>query len=157
LAFRYGMDPAVGLRSFQAHVLWYLGYPDQALESMQEALRLAQDLAHPFSLALALDHATWLHQYRQEGQLTQERAEAAIALPRDQGVAFFLAQGTILRGWALAEQGQPEEGIAHMRQGLAALQAPGLEIVRPYWLGLLAGACAMGGQVEEGLYMLAEA
>ncbi len=45
--------------------------------------------------------------------------------------------GTILRGWALAEQGQEEEGIAQMRQGLAAYRATGAErggrIILPCW------------------------
>ena len=59
--------------------LWVLGYPDQALKRSHEALTLAQELSHPFSLAYALD-AALVHQFRREGQATQERAEAAIAL-----------------------------------------------------------------------------
>ena len=100
--------------------LWLLGYPDQALQRSHEALTLAQELAHPLSLAYALDCAAMLHQFRREAQAAQERAEAAMALSTEQGFALYLAWGTILRGWALAEQGQGEEGIAQMRQGLAA-------------------------------------
>ena len=59
--------------------------------------------------------------------------------------------GTILRGWALAEQGQGEEGIAQMRQGLAACRATGAELDRPYFLALLAEAYGKVGQAEEGL------
>ena len=65
--------------------------------------------------------------------------------------------GTILRGWALAEQGQGEEGIAQIRQGLAALRATGAEVVRPYFLALLAEAYGKVGQTEEGLSVVAEA
>ena len=65
--------------------------------------------------------------------------------------------GTILRGWALAEQGQAEEGIAQIRQGLAAYQATGAECTRPYYLALLAEAYGKVGQAEEGLTVLAEA
>ena len=68
-----------------------------------------------------------------------------------------MALGTILRGWALAEQGQGEEGIAQIRQGLAAYRATGAEVVRPYCLALLAEAYGKVGQVEEGLTVLAEA
>lgn len=157
LAFRYGQDPGVGLRNFAAHVLWYLGYPEQALVRMEEAVSLARELLHPFSLAFALDHGAWLHRYLREGRLTQECAEADITLSREQGFAFFLAQGTIMQGWALVEQGQKEDGIAQIRQGLAALRATGLEVVRPYWLALLAETCGMEEQVEERLHALAEA
>ena len=73
LAFRYSQDAGVGLRTFGAHVLWYLGYPDQAAARLQEALTLAQELAHPFSLTLALDHAAWLHQYRREERWPRSR------------------------------------------------------------------------------------
>jgi predicted ATPase/class 3 adenylate cyclase len=157
LAFQYGQDPDVGLQNFWAHALWYLGYPTQALERMQASLCLAQELSHPFSLAFALDHAAWLYQYRQEVQRTHEQAKSDIALSREQGFAFFLAQGTIMQGWALASQGQPETGLAHMRQGLADLQVVGLEVVRPYWLSFLAAVYAMVGQVDEGLHTLDDA
>ena len=137
--------------------LWLLGYPDQALQRSQEALTLAQELSHPFSLAFALYFAAMLHQFRREAQAAQERAEAAMALATEQGFAFWLAWGTILRGWALAEQGQGEEGIAQMRQGLAACRATGAELYRPYFLALLAEAYGQAGQAEEGLHVLAEA
>ena len=143
--------------SYAALGLWYLGYPDQALKRSHEALTLAQELSHPFSLAFALVMAAMLHQLRREGQAAQERAEAAMALSTEQGFAHWLADGTILRGWALAEQGQREEGITQMRQGLAALRAIGSEIERPSFLALLAEAYGKEGQAEEGLAVLAEA
>jgi predicted ATPase len=142
---------------FAAHVLWYVGYPDQALESMQEALALARELWHPFSLAPVLDHAAWLHQYRREGRLTQEQAEAAIALSTEQGFPFFLALGTLMRGWALAEQGRRTEGMTQMHQGMAALRAMGVALLLPRGHTLLAEAYGESAQAEEGLRLLAEA
>ena len=132
--------------AYAAWVLWMLGYPDQALKRSQEALTLAQELSHPFSLALALACAAMLHQFRREVQTAQERAEAVITLSTEQGFPFWLAMGTILQGWALAEQGQGEEGIAQIRQGLAAYRATGAEAVRPYYLALLAEAYGKAGQ-----------
>jgi predicted ATPase len=115
---------------FAAHDLWYLGYPDRALVSIQDSLTLAQQFAHPFMLVHVLDFAAWLHQYRREGQLTREQSEADIALAAEHKIAFFLAHGTIFRGWALVEQGQRTEGIAQIRQGLAAYRATGAEAER---------------------------
>ncbi len=80
-----------------------------------------------------------------------------MALATEQGFRFWLAQGTIRQGWRLAEQGQGEEGITQMRQGMAAWRATGAEANRPYYLALLAAAYGRGGQVEEGLAVLAEA
>jgi predicted ATPase len=62
-----------------------------------------------------------------------------------------------MRGWALVGQGQREEGIAQIHQGLAADRATGAELARPYHLALLAEAYGKGGQVEEGMHELVEA
>jgi len=78
-----------------------------------------------------------------------------MALSTEHGFTHFLAMGTVLWGWALAEQG--EEGTDQIRQGMAAWRAVGAELARPYYLALLAEACAKGGQVEEGLSAVAEA
>src|SRR5262252_8591419 len=156
LALLYGEHPAVVCQCFAAHDLWYLGYPDRALASIQDALTLAQQLAHPFMLVHALAFATRLHLYRREGQLTRERAEATFALAAEHKIAFYLAHGTIFRGRALVEQGQGTEGIAQIRQGLAAYRATGAGgDLLP--LALLAEAYGKVGQPEEGLLVLREA
>jgi predicted ATPase len=135
-----------------------LGYPDQALKKSHEALSLARDFPHPFSLAYAFSFAAaWLYNLRREGHAAQEWAEAAITLSTEHGFALIGAAGTWLRGWALAEQGQREDGIAQMRQGLTAVQAIGAELFRPYVLALLAEVYGKAGQGEEGLTVLAEA
>ncbi|HEV8717227.1 MAG TPA: tetratricopeptide repeat protein, partial [Candidatus Binatia bacterium] len=155
--FRGGQDPAVACLSHLAWTLWSLGYPTQALRRGHEALALAQELSHPLSLAQARVSVLRLHQHHREGQLAQERAEALLTLSTDQGFAFTLAWGTIMRGWALAEQGQREEGIAQMRQGMAAMRATGAEALQSYFFALLAEAYGQMGWAEEGLSVLAEA
>jgi predicted ATPase len=108
-------------------------------------------------MAYALISAAWLHQYRREAQRVQERVEAVIALCTEQGFPFWLPYGTILRGWALAELGQGEEGIALIQQGLAAVRATGTELGWSYNLALLAEAHGRVGQIEKGFSALAEA
>jgi predicted ATPase len=156
-AFLYGLDPGVACLSFAALALWSLGYPEQALKKNHEALTLARELAHLYSLAFALNFTAWLHQLCREGPTAQEQAEAAMTLSTEQGFALLLAMGTILRGWALAEQGQGEEGITQMRQGLASWWATGAEMRRSCDPALLAEAYGKVGQAEEGLTVLAEA
>jgi class 3 adenylate cyclase/predicted ATPase len=152
-----GAHPGVQCLGYGALALWHLGYPDQALKRSHGALALTQELSHPLSLAYALASGTWLHQYRWEEQSSQEQAEATIALSSEQGFPYFLAMGTILRGWALAEQGQAEEGIGQMRQGLDAIRATGAGLFEPSYLAMLAEAYGKVGQAEEGLNVLAEA
>jgi predicted ATPase len=151
------VDPGVICLCYVALVLWLLGYSEQALKRSQEAITLAQELTHSYSLAFALDQVAWLHQFRWEDQITQERAEALITLSTEQGFAQASAEGTIYRGWALAAQGKGEEGTTQMQQGLAALRATGTALGRPYWLALLAEVYGKVGKAEEGRSVLAEA
>jgi predicted ATPase len=155
--FLFCFDLGVFSLCWAPHSLWHLGYLDQALIMSRQALTMAQDLAHPFSLAAALDYAAMLHQFRREGVAVHEQAEAALALCTKQGFTYYLAWATFMQGWAAVEQGQGEEGIAQMRRGLAALRATGAALRLPYYLARLAEACGHTGQAAEGLALLAEA
>jgi len=124
-----GHDPGACCHWVAAAALWLLGYPDQAVASSQAALALAQQLAHPLSLALALFWAAMLHHMRREAPLTQAHAKAVLTIATDQEFPQQLAQATPLQGWALAESGQWEEGITQIHQGLAAYRATGATIV----------------------------
>jgi predicted ATPase len=94
---------------------------------------------------------------RGEGEATLEHVEAGLVLATEHGFPYLSAVGTVLQGWGRARAGTVEEGLAQMRQGLAALRATGAELLRPYLLALLAEACARGGQIEAGLGALEEA
>jgi predicted ATPase len=155
--FLYGEDAGVVCRVHAARVLWCLGYPDQGLARIDEALTLAQQIAHAFSLSFALCNAALVHQLRREERATQGRAETAGSLATAQGFPFWSAYSSILRGWALGHQGQVQEGIEHIRQGLVAFRATGAELLPPYFMALLVEAYGTIGQPEAGLAVLAEA
>jgi len=156
-AFLYGQDPGVGSRCQVAWALWMLGYPDQALKRSEEALTLARQLAHPWSLALALHYAVITHQYRREGQSAKRIVEELIRFSHEQGFPFWLAMATITHGFELVRQGTTKEGIQQIHQGLAAHRALGADIGSTYWLALLAEGYLNTSQIEEGLDALAEA
>src|SRR5262249_5832198 len=109
--FLHGQDTGVLCRSYAASALWYLGYPDQGLMQSQQAVTLAQQSAHPFSLGFALSWAAGFHQCRRETRAAHERAEATIRLATEQSFPYFMARGAVLGGWALAHQGQAQAGI----------------------------------------------
>jgi predicted ATPase len=154
---RHGVAPGVRCLTLTASTLWCLGYPTQAVRRSQEALALSQALAHLQSLAYAQHSVTYLHHHLRDVPAVQEQAEALLPLASTQGFPLFAGHGTIWQGWALAMQGQSAAGLAQMRQGLAAVQATGQMLSRPYQLVLLAEAAGHASQVEEGLRLLAEA
>jgi predicted ATPase len=153
----YGQDPKVAGLAFGAVALWLLGYPDEARERSRAAVALGGELGHPASRALALYFATMLQQYCRDAPAVQEGADATTAIATEHRLSLWLANGQVMRGWALAEQGEWICGIAQLREGLTAWQATGAETHRTYFLGLLAEALGRGGQIEEGLRVLAEA
>jgi predicted ATPase len=88
---------------------------------------------------------------------TQAYAEATMALATAQGFEHRVAQGRIMRGWALAMQGDAATGVAHIQQGLEVVQRIGQKLYHPYHLALLAEAYGQVGQPEAGLTCLATA
>ncbi|CAG9170240.1 hypothetical protein LMG23992_01520 [Cupriavidus laharis] len=153
----YGRDPAVHAMASLGWILWYQGLPDLARARSLEALALARQRPDAFSLALCLIFAAEVHLCRREVQQVREFAEAAIAISGEQGFPIYLAWGTVLQGWTVAERGDHQAGIAQMRQGLDAYAATGASLARPSLLGLLADAHGMAGEFRAGLALLDEA
>ena len=152
-----GIDSRVACLSYGAWTLWHLGYPDQALKSGYEARASAQGLSQTPNLAFAELFLGVLHQFRGEVSAAQETAQGVIALSAERGLTDYSARATTLFGWAIAEQGRCEEGIAQIQEGLAASRAVGTELYRPHFLCLLAEACTKSGRLDEGLSALTEA
>jgi predicted ATPase len=153
---RGGFVPGVPPRIWLARVLWALGYADQAQQRSQEALRLARQGEHLPSLAYAECFVAHVCQCRRDVAATLAHADALMALAAAHSWPLRAEQGRILRGWALAMQGEASAGVALLRQGLASPDV-GPTLLRPYWLALLAEAYGRAGQPEAGLQVLAEA
>jgi len=155
--FYGGHDPGVCSRVIAVKILWLLGYPDQALQIGHEALALAQELSHSHSLAQAMGTVAMAYQFRREAQAAQEQAEAVITFATEKNNPSMLSQGMILKGWALANQGQVEAGIAQLRRGLTVHQSLGMAVEQLHFSTLLAETYQTIGKTKEGLEALAEA
>ncbi|NOT56629.1 MAG: AAA family ATPase [Deltaproteobacteria bacterium] len=152
LIARFGVDWGVNGFAILAHVLWVLGYPDQARTRKRVGLTVVQEIAHPLTTALFWGWDSHVHQVLREAQAVQQRAEALIALSNEQGFPQWSAYGILIRGWSLAMQGQAEDGLNQIHQGLSrsASAPPGLRGA------LLAEAYGKTGQLEEGLTAVAQ-
>ena len=155
--FIYGQDPGVFCLSYCAWALWFLGYPDKALQRAEQALTVGQDLSHPYSLGFALRSIAVVNQFMLDTQATLKWADTLIKLSNEQGFTYWLAWGTILRGWALSKQGQGEEGVSQIIEGLTIHKDTEGELARPYFLALQAEANLEIGKPEDGLRALGEA
>jgi predicted ATPase len=156
-AFRSGLNTGVVCLGHVAWDLWALGYSTQALQQGYAAIALAQEWSHPHSLVYARHFSAAIHQFRREVEAVQVQAEAVLEISAEQGLTFWAAYGAVMRGWALAIQGQGAEGTAQLLQGLTAWRATGAALGQTYFLALLAQAYRQVGQTTAGLSALAEA
>lgn len=155
--FRAGQDPGVNCLAMAARIPWAVGYPDQAVQKVNEALAFAHSLRHPLTLAYALGAAAIIHQLRREPREAQRYADTAIALCTEHELSFYLALGRIWRGWALTEQGELAEGLASLQEGLSTWRALGAEIGLTHYLTPLIEAHRKAGHLGEAEAVLAEA
>ena len=129
----------------------------QAQQRCQEALALARQLSHPFSVAFGLGHRAVLHQFRREGRTACESAQELITFCTERGFSQWVDMGTILHGWGLAVQGQGDAGIAQMLQGLLNSQNAGTKLGQAPVVAQLAEVYWRAGQTAAGLQALTEA
>jgi class 3 adenylate cyclase/tetratricopeptide (TPR) repeat protein len=120
--------------------LWALGYSDRALKWCREALTAAEALSRPELLASSLILTAHLHTFMRDPRMARQYGEAAVALATEHGLPYENANGSFVRGWALAWEGHLEEGVAQMRHAKASLEAQG--VLRPRSYSFLAEACA---------------
>lgn len=152
-----GLDPGVCSLVYLAWTLWLLGYPDQALKKADEAQPLAKQVANLYTQARSLYWDSLVRQFTGQWDVLRERIELAINMATEHGFALVLGVGPIMRGWALVTEGEAEEGITHIRQGLERYRATGAEVQLPHLMTALIEAYKKIEQPEEGLTILAEA
>jgi predicted ATPase len=143
-----GHDPGVCAESTGATAYWLLGYPEKALAAGTDALTVAERIAHPFSVELALLFNAMLRLDCGEPELALQRLEAAEALVADQRLAF-LWEPRFLRGAVLSAQGAFGKAVVCLREGLAGRL--GALTFRPYGLARLAEALARQGEHAAAL------
>jgi class 3 adenylate cyclase/predicted ATPase len=156
-AFRGGIDPVLGSLCWGSLILWLTGYPDQAAVKSAEAVSMARDLLHPYSLEFGLWIASLVSQCRRDPDFGLATAEEAVAVSTEHGFPLWLAWATVLRGRALAAQGKRETGLREMEQGLAANRSTGATLFVPIILTSLAEVYAAAGRIDDGLQALTEA
>jgi class 3 adenylate cyclase/tetratricopeptide (TPR) repeat protein len=153
----YGINMGVFCHAYIAHCDWHLGYPDSALNSAEDALSVARQVSHPFSIALALAYLAMLHQFRRESKAALKVAKEAHDLCQEYRIDYYAAWSALVRAWAIADQGQTEEGAAAYDTALREFKKTGAALRMPHYLGLLAGIHRKAGRRAAALKLLSEA
>jgi class 3 adenylate cyclase/predicted ATPase len=151
-----GYDPGVACQGFSAYALWYLGYPDQAVRRIEQAIALARELSQTFSTILAVEFAATIHQLRREVPRAKAYAETVIALSTEQANVFMLGCAMVEQGWAVAQEGQVDEGLALILRGMDECRSSGSVLEFPHPWASLAETYREGGRIDEALHAVAE-
>jgi DNA-binding winged helix-turn-helix (wHTH) protein/predicted ATPase len=152
-----GQDPGVSDLSNLGMALAALGYPDQARQKSDEAIRLAEKIGHPFTLAYALTFGLIVRQVLQDPGEVKAMADVLFTFTTERGIALFRAVARLLGGWARVVLGEAGEGIAALEQGAADLAATDTKYGATFFLGVTADAYGKSGRPQEGLALLAAA
>jgi class 3 adenylate cyclase/tetratricopeptide (TPR) repeat protein len=152
-----GVDLWIPSSSILAWTEHLIGRCDQALKrSLATLARAREEPSRIVEFTLAQGMAGVARQLRREGGLTLELADAAISLCATQGFSELLGICRWLRGCALSELGQEEEGIREMAAGIEGYRSCGSTVSVSWPLGLLASAHGKIGQLEQAFSVLAE-
>ncbi|MBM3274830.1 MAG: hypothetical protein FJZ00_06735 [Candidatus Sericytochromatia bacterium] len=151
------VDCWVAARSHLSWVLWLQGEELPAVAASDEAIAMAREMEHGFSLALALSFASWLHQFRDDRARTRAAADEALTLSTDHGFDFWIGWARIMRAWAGAERARADEAAEEILQGLSAWRASGSQLGKTYFCFLLADAQARAGDRTTAIATLNDA
>ena len=125
----YGELPSIMCHLYLAWALPLLGLPDRAVTTVGARLAQRRRLAHPHSIAFALNVTAVVHGRRGEFDECRQRAAEAATLADEHTPPQWRAHASILRGFASARLGRHETGISEVRDGVARWTGIGAQLV----------------------------
>jgi hypothetical protein len=147
-----GSHPGAACRFYLALISWMLGYPDRSLEELSAAVRSAETLGHPVTLAQTLCYAALVHIFRHEPPAAADCAGRALRICEEHHIAQHRTFALSASGWALAASGESEKGLAQIAQGLDSY---GVGATLHILLALQADAQLASGKPEAALESVA--
>ena len=145
----YSQDTEVSILSNMACVLWLLGNPDQALEKAMQAIKLAQQLSHPFSIAYAHTFCTFVHQLRGDDFAMKKQAEILISISDTYEFAYWRTIGKMLRALASMNLNQDSKYIIAFEEALQQYKNTGSSLALSYFRVLLAQSYCFAGRYSQ--------
>jgi tetratricopeptide (TPR) repeat protein len=156
-AVRVGEHAGVTHRCYLALTLWHLGHAEQALTVSREMLDFARSIEHPFSLAYALHHTSWLYDNLRLPAELVGASDEQMRFAADQGFPLFHATGIIYQAGASLLRGEPKAALPGLTRGLDAYRSTGAALALPYYFSLLGSAMNSSNRPSDASAALNEA
>jgi class 3 adenylate cyclase/predicted ATPase len=152
----YMVEPQAASLLLLSWDLWFLGYPDQSLSHVSEALALGQDLGHPYTVAFAHYMTSVVHLLRGDAGRALESAERSFEMSQEQRFSLYVTLSRISRGRALADLGRLEDARAEIELGIDEARRSGVGYMLPMMESWLAEVRAKAGENETALSIVEE-
>jgi tetratricopeptide (TPR) repeat protein len=153
----FQLSSSMVLRSYRAAIEWLSGKMDDARQSQDSAIRLARELNHTPSMALALGWGMYHHHFWRDIDLMRATALELMPLSEEKGFLFWMPQARMFLGWTEVQTGDADAGLSLFRRGLAEVRASGARMLLVQENVLLAEALRKVGRNAEALDALEEA
>jgi len=151
LSSLYMVEPQVASLLLLSWDLWILGRPDGALSRVSEALALAQDLGHPYTLAFAHYMTSVVYLLRGDAARAFESAEKSFEVSQEQRLSLYVILSRISRGRAVGDLGRLGEARAEIALGIDEARRNGVGFMLPMMNSWLADMHAKAGENERAL------
>lgn len=148
---RYMVEPQAASLLLLSWDLWILGYPEQSLTRVSEALALARELGQPYSIAFAHYMTSVVHLMRGEPAAALSNAETSLDVSREQRFSLYALLSRVSRGYALGGLGRLDEARIEIKLGLEDMRGHGVAYMLPMMETWLADICARSGDNETAL------
>ena len=156
LSLAYAVDPRIAAQLLLAWDLWILGYPQQALDTVQQALAHATRHSDPYTVAFAYYVTSAVQLLRGEPQDSLAHADRSLALSGEHRIRLYALYSRFGRGCALAQAGQAQQALPEIRGGIEEAARSNLGYLRGFMLGWLATVQAGTGDADSALSTIDE-
>ena len=156
--FRLGPNTGVVARTASGILLWQCGRLEAGIGRVEEALEVARQIGHPYSIAYGLHHNGLLAVYRGRFEEARERTRELAAVSEENGYLVWRTLATVFDGVALSHLGDPATGLTMTEKGIELYQ--GLTAPPVFWPDLLrlrALVHNIAGLSERALELIEEA
>ena len=153
----YVVEPRAASLLLLSWDLWFLGYPDQSLSRVSEALALGQDLGHPYTIAFAHYMTSVVHLLRGDAARALDSAERSIEMSQEQRFSLYAILSRISRGRAIGELGRLGEARVEIAQGIDEARRNGVGFMLPMMDSWLAEVHAKTDENECALAIVERA
>jgi tetratricopeptide (TPR) repeat protein len=153
----YMVEPQAASLLLLSWDLWFLGYPDQSLSRVSEALALARDLGQPYTVAFAYYMTSVVHLLRGDAASALASAEDSLAVSQEQRFSLYVILSRISRGRALGDMGRVEQARVEIALGIEEARSKGIGFMLTMMDSWLADMSAKAGENENALSIVEKA